>query len=435
MSQSAQVSPSTSPSPQPQAGQPTSRLVTLAQVALGVAVVIALESRFPGTIRAIVAFILTLSILVFVHEWGHYQFARWAGMKVNRFAIGFPPFIYTKRKNDIDYSIGALPIGGMVDIAGLGSEEEMVNTATGEAPTPRRDPSRPFGQRQYQDANLFWRFMVIFAGPMMNFIFAIVLAISFFSIIGFPDSSKATNNRISETMGGSPAARAGVQSGDLIVGINGVATKNDEKISQIIRGSLNKPITLKVLREGKPVDIQMQPALRSVPTRDGKSTENVPTIGIMFEPDPKTVTFRRVGVGEATQKAFIVSTNMTLQVVGLLKRVVTAQLTDVDKASIGGPLKIAKKAGQASRDGGLPQSIMMAIGLSMNLGLMNLLPLPALDGGRIMFLGYELVMRRPFNPRWEGLVHGAGMLMLLTFMLFITLRDVNAGALLERFTN
>jgi regulator of sigma E protease len=356
-------------------------------------------------------------------------------MKVNRFAIGFPPFIFNRQKDGITYSVGALPIGGMVDIAGLGSEEEMVNTAKGEAPTPQRDTSRPFGQKHYQDANLFWRFMVIFAGPMMNFIFAIVLAIGFFSVVGFPDYSKAPNNRVAETMGGSPAARAGIKSGDLVVGINGVATRDNEKIVKIIRGSLNKPVTLQLQRDGKPIDIRMQPVLRTVPTRDDKSTEKVPGVGIMFEPDSTMVTYKRLSVGEATQRAFIVSTNMTLQVLGLIKRAVTAQLTEVDKASIGGPLKIAKKAGQASREGGLPQSIMMAIGLSMNLGLMNLLPLPALDGGRIMFLGYELVARRPFNPKWEGLVHAAGMLMLLTFMLFITLRDVNAGALIERFTN
>jgi regulator of sigma E protease len=101
---------------------------------------------------------------------------------------------------------------------------------------------------------------------------------------------------------------------------------------------------------------------------------------------------------------------------------------------IGGPVKIAQATGDASRFG-LPIMIQFAAMLSVNLGLMNLLPLPALDGGRILFLGYELVARRPFNPKWEGLVHAAGMIMLLSFMLFITLRDVNAGALLERFTN
>ncbi len=414
--------------------QKSSLLSTLVNIVLIVAVVGVAESRIPGFIRAAVAFIITLSILVFVHEWGHYQFARWAGMKVNRFALGFPPFIFNREKNGVIYSIGALPIGGMVDIAGLGSEEEMVNSAKGEVAEPKRDTTRPFGQKQYQDASLFWRFMVIFAGPMMNFIFAIVVAIGLFCIAGFPDYSKATLNRVGLTMNGSPAARAGVQSGDLIVGINGTPTRSNEKISQVIRANGDKPVTLQLEREGKPVEIKVQPKLTSMTLENGK-TETAPLIGIQFDFDPKTLTYERVGVVEATQKAFIVSANMTIKVLGLLQRAVTWQLTDVDKSSIGGPVKIAQQAGQASREGGMRQSIMMAIGLSMNLGLMNLLPFPALDGGRIMFLGYELVARRPFNPKWEGLVHAAGMLMLLSFMIFITLRDVNAGALLERFTN
>jgi regulator of sigma E protease len=415
--------------------KPASLLNTLVNIALFVVIVGFAESRIPGFIRAAVAFIITLSILVFVHEWGHYQFARWAGMKVNRFAIGFPPFIFNRQKNGINYSVGALPIGGMVDIAGLGSEEEMVNTAKGEAPTPQRDTSRPFGQKHYQDANLFWRFMVIFAGPLMNFIFAIVVAIGLFCLVGFPNVDKSTFNRVGLTMGGSPAAKAGLQSGDLIVGINGTATKDHKKLVETIRASEGKSVTLQVQREGKNQNFQLKPEMTTMPAENGGKSITVPTVGIVFEADPKTVTYQRVGVVEATQKSFQVSWAMTQQVLGLVKRAATWQLTDLDKSSIGGPVKIAQKAGQASREGGLRDSVMMAIGLSMNLGLMNLLPLPALDGGRIMFLGYELVARRPFNPKWEGLVHAAGMLMLLTFMLFITLRDVNAGALLERFTN
>ncbi|HEX8464119.1 MAG TPA: M50 family metallopeptidase [Abditibacterium sp.] len=421
-----------SQAPAPQAEKPQSRAAMFAQIALGVVAVGYLETRIPGLIRAAVAFIITLSILVFVHEWGHYQFGRWAGMKINRFALGFPPFIYTKRKNNIDYSIGALPIGGMVDIAGLGSEEEMVNTAKGEPPAPKRDLSRPFGEKHYQDASLLWRFLVIFAGPLMNFIFAILVAIGFFCIVGSPNMERANFNRVGLTMNGSPAAKAGVQSGDLVVGVNGTATSEDEKIIGLIRGSKGNPVTLRVLRNDQPVEVTVKPEMK--PSGTDKSKLN-PTIGILFEADPRTIRYERIGLVPAVQQAFQVSYGMTTQVLGLIKRALTLQLTDVDKSSIGGPVKIAQRAGQASREGGLRESVLLSIGLSMNLGLMNLLPLPALDGGRIMFLGYELVARRPFNPKWEGIVHAAGMLMLLSFMIFITLRDVNAGALLERFMN
>ncbi len=425
-------SPPTTPKP---VSPLAAKVSTFAQAAFFLVAIVLLDMRYPGLIRAAIAFVVTLSVLVFVHEWGHFQFARWAGMKVNRFAIGFPPFIFNREKNGVIYSIGALPVGGMVDIAGLGSEEEMVNTAKGEVPTPRRDVSRPFGQKQYQDANLFWRFAVIFAGPMMNFIFAISVAVGLFCFVGFPDYSNATMNRVGLTMGGSPAYQAGLQPGDAIIGINGKPTRSNAVIAETIQKSAGKPVTLQLDRQGEKLDVKLQPEMRAVTSEaDPVGTEKM-TVGIMFDFDPKTVVYRRVGVVEATQKAFDVSLGMTQQVLGLVKRAVTLKLTDVDKASIGGPVKIAQKAGQASREGGLRDSIVMAIGLSMNLGLMNLLPLPALDGGRIMFLGYELIARRPFNPKWEGLVHAAGMVMLLSFMLFITLRDVNAGALLERFTN
>ena len=410
------------------------QIANFAQIAIGLFAVAYFAITIPGFVRAAVAFVVTLSILVFVHEWGHYQFARWAGMKVNRFAIGFPPFIYTKRKNNIDYSIGALPIGGMVDIAGLGSEEEMANTTKGQIAAPVRDTSRPWGEKQYQDASLFWRFMVIFAGPLMNFIFAIVVAVGFFCFVGSPDYRKSDFNKVALTLNGSPAAKAGVQPGDLIVGVNETKTRDNAKITKIIRASKEKPVMLQLEREGKIVKLPMTTEFKDVPNAKGK-IENVPTVGIVFDYDSKTVTYQRVGVLEATQKAFQVSYGMTMQIAGLLQRLVTWNLTEVDKSSIGGPLKIAQKAGQASREGGLRESVLLSIALSMNLGLMNLLPLPALDGGRIMFLAYEFVARRPFNPKWEGLVHAAGMLMLLSFMLFITLRDVNAGALFERFIN
>jgi regulator of sigma E protease len=429
MSQSVQ---SSSPSPSQDELTPQSRQSLISQGLIVLAVAVFLFFRFPDILRAIVAFVITLSVLVFVHEWGHYQFARWAGMKVNRFALGFPPFIYTKRRNNIDYSIGALPIGGMVDIAGLGSEEEMVNTAKGEVAAPRRDTTRPFGQKQYQDANLFWRFMVIFAGPMMNFIFAIVVGICLFSFVGTPDLENAKVNRVGLTLGGYPASKVDIRSGDLIVGVNDTMTRDNPTITKLIQGSEGKSVKLHLLRQGEKVNVDVKPEMKLGTSVIDRKEKMVPTIGILYDVDPQTVKYKKVGVVQATKESFLVSKAMTQQVLGLISRALTLRLTEVDKSSIGGPVKIAQRAGQAARDG-LIENIILAIGLSMNLGLMNLLPLPALDGGRIMFLGYELVARRPFNPRWEGVVHAAGMAMLLTFMLFITLRDVNAGALFERF--
>ena len=397
--------------------------ISITQVAIALIAIFTFVYLKPDVAKTVAIFVVTLSILVFVHEWGHFQFARWAGMKVNRFAIGFPPFIYTKRVNDINYSIGALPIGGMVDIAGLGSEEEMVATATGEAPTPVKNTTRVRGEKQFQDASLFWRFMTLFAGPLMNFIFAIVLAIGLLSIVGAPDLTTpgVRGNYVQGTLSSSPAARAGVQPGDLVVGVNDTMTDDAGKITQLLRKTPpGATVNLKLKRQDKIIGVPVKPELSEIPGVKGK----VPTIGVSFDVDPATITnYKRLGVVDATKVAFASSYGMASGILGLVKRAFTGKLTAVDKGGVGGPVAIAKMA-KTSSDSGFYQMALFAASLSINLGLLNLLPLPALDGGRILFLGYELVMRRPLDPRKEGLVHAAGMVLLLAFMLFITLRDV-----------
>lgn len=405
----------------------SSRLASLAQIVLGVAAVAFLALRFPTTARTAVVFILILGVLVFVHEWGHYQFARWAGMKVNRFALGFPPFIYTKKRNGINYSIGALPIGGMVDIAGLGSEEEMVGTVAGAAATPTRDTARPYGQKQFQDASLGWRFLTLFAGPLMNFLFAIVMFVGVYSLVGVPDATLKA--RIDTVLAGAPAEKAGLKAGDEIVAIGAKKTSDPEAVSAAIQGVGARKTTITVQRDGQNLKLPLTPVIKDI-NEDGKP---VPSIGIAFDLNAiRAFSFQRVDPVLAVKLGFLESAGISLQILDTIKRALTRQLRPQEVKSIGGPVKIAQTVGQAAQYG--PAVLLrFAAMLSVNLGLMNLLPLPALDGGRIMFLGYELVARRPFNPKWEGLVHAAGMVMLLAFMLFITLRDVNAGALLQHF--
>ena len=385
--------------------------------------VVGLALLKPEIAKTALVFVVTLSILVFVHEWGHFQFARWAGMKVNRFAIGFPPFIYTKKYKGIDYSIGALPIGGMVDIAGLGSEEEMVHTVKGEGEIPVKDGSRAAGKKQFQDAPLFWRFLTLFAGPLMNFILAILISVGLFSIVGTPDLTTPgiRQNYVAGTFSSSPASKAGVQAGDLVAGVGTTLTDDPEQLTKLIRKTpQGATIDLKIRRDGKIINAPVKPELSEIPGVEGK----VPTIGVSFGVDPASITkYNRRNIVEATKIAFSGSLDMSYQILSLVKRAFTNKLTAVDKGGVGGPVAIAKMA-KSSSDAGYYSLLLFGASLSINLGLLNLLPLPALDGGRILFLGYELVMRRPLDPRKEGFVHAAGMVLLLAFMLFITLRDV-----------
>ncbi len=375
---------------------------------------------FPQAAFKTLVFIGVLSVLVFVHELGHFQFARWAGMKVNRFAVGFPPWIYTKRHDGIDYSIGALPIGGMVDIAGLGSEEEMVATAHGEMlenPTRPSAQNVPRGERQFQDTGLGWRFMTLFAGPLMNFLFAFLVYISVFSLIGVPIGDVSTI--VESVFSNTPASKAGIQAGDKILAVDGKRSDKHSEIADAIQAAKGRPVKVTLLRNDKELELSMTPVMDEIDI-DGK-IEKRPMIGIQFQDYIKG--YEKVSFVQAAEFGWIQSYGITKAIFGILGRAATNNLSKSDKRNVGGPVKIAQVIGSQSEKGWLPV-LLMAAGLSVNLGLMNLLPFPALDGGRILFLGYELVARRPFDPRKEGLVHMAGMVLLLAFMLFITFHDV-----------
>ncbi len=405
--------------PPPAAPPPDERKSGLLELGIALLLAVVFAVAFPALFKTVAIFVVTLGVLVFVHEWGHFQFARWAGLKVNRFALGFPPFIYTKPYKGINYSIGALPIGGMVDIAGLGSEEEMVSEARGQGVAPVRNTSRPRGQKQFQDVNLGWRFLTLFAGPLMNFILAIALFVGVYSIAGLPDATLRA--KVDALSPGQPALLAGIKEGDEIIGYAGKKTPDLNAVAAAIKKSNAAPTTITVLRNGKTIDLPITPVVRDI-HEDGKP---VPSIGVAFDMEAiKSFTYEKVTPGEAVKLGFLESAGVSLDILYTIKRAVTHKLAPQEQKSIGGPVKIAKVMNTAAGFG-WPILLRVAAMLSVNLGLLNLMPFPALDGGRILFLGYELVMRRPVDPRKESLVHLAGMVMLLSFMLFITLRDVN----------
>lgn len=399
--------------------------------------------RSPENAKGALIFIVTLSVLVFVHEWGHYQFALWAGMKVNRFALGFPPWIYTKRRNGIDYSIGALPIGGMVDIAGLGSEEEMVATVkpasgasesapaeTGSvspaaaAPLYERRPDRPRGEKQFQDASLGWRFMALFAGPLMNFIYAILVFIILFSMVGTPRKAKSINV-IDEVEAGMPAFHAGLQSGDKIIGVNGTKTSDIDVLVKTITAVDGRSRVLTVDRGGQIIEKTLKPVVEEVENVDktGKLVgyKKASRVGIRFT----TVfsDYEKMGPVDAVKFGGAYWMAGVRSILSMLGRTVTGRLTSGEVRQIGGPVKIGQTINTMAKKGWF-EVVLGSAALSLNLGLLNLLPLPALDGGRIMFLGYELVARKPIDPSKESFVHVVGMVLLLTFMVLITARDI-----------
>ena len=435
-------------SPNPEAAPRKFDSNTLIWIAV-IAAAIFLAFRFPSVAYTIVVFAITLGVLVFVHEWGHFQFARWGGMKVNRFGIGFPPWIYTRHHKGVDYSIGALPIGGMVDIAGLGSEEDMVAGAKGDAEAlnvSAANPDAAHGEKQFQDASLGWRFWTLFAGPLMNFIFAIVVFIAVFSFWGLPDAATSqVTNVVQNVQGGSPADKAGIQHGDKLIGVNGQKAAGTWQISEMINDSAEhfsrarvkspeagitaradygigtvRPVTVTVERDGKTLQKSLTPVLQERSTLGGSGAEKALIVGVEFTQE---MAFKKVPLMKAVPAGFVMAVGISSQILQMVGRAATFNLSPEEKRGVGGPVKIAEQAGQNARQG-FGQLLLFAGLLSVNLGLLNLLPIPALDGGRILFVIYEKIMRRPVDPRKENLVHLAGMALLLAFMVFITLRDV-----------
>jgi len=192
-----------------------------------------------------------------------------------------------------------------------------------------------------------------------------------------------------------------------------------EDVQDIIFSSKAAPATLLVQRGLKQVTIHIQPIYADIFDAGVK----IPSIGIEFDQNAVDFTYQHVTPVEAVQVGFDNSLNTVRGIGETLAKIATHKLTSEESNGIGGPVRIAQTIGQESQFG-LPIILTMVGTLSVNLGLMNLLPFPALDGGRILFLAYEWVARRPFDPRKEGLVHFAGMIMLLSFMAFITLRDI-----------
>jgi len=263
--------------------------------------------------------------------------------------------------------------------------------------------------------------MTLFAGPMMNFIFAIVMYISVFSLSGVPDI--ASTNKVDSVSAGDPAAAAGIKAGDYIIGINNVDTTDTEQLTKLIRSSGGKPVIVKIKRGSQVLQKTLTPVFKELAKLSGEGTERAPAIGIRFYADPEKVHFHKVGLLTAIDLGWRQAIGISTQILRLVGRAATFRLSSDERKDVGGPVKIAQAAGEVAKQG-WQASALFAAGLSVNLGLLNLLPLPALDGGRILFLGYELVARRPLDPKKESLVHMAGMVMLLAFMLFITVRDV-----------
>lgn len=359
----------------------------------------------------IIIFIAVLSILIFVHELGHFVVAKLAKMRVDEFAIGFPPRIFGRKKGETMYAINALPIGGYVKIHGEDPNEE---TETG------KDSARSFTKRPK-----WMQFLVLIAGVSFNMIFA-WLAISVGLLVGYPvpdgylDDVQLSETRtvITEIVEGSPADNSELMAGDEVVSVtdaSGVTTPTPEHevLQSIIRASNNQPIALQVLRnqERKVIDV--------TPVRDEQL--GFAAIGINLA----TIGIAKLGPIESFLVGARITYDMTINVVGGLWMFVSEAIggqTEVLR-QVSGPVGIARLVGDASAMG-FSYLVSLTALISINLAVINIMPFPALDGGRLLFVIIESVTGRRVPIRFQNYANALGLMLLLGLMLIITISDV-----------
>lgn len=348
---------------------------------------------------ALILAILALGILVIVHEAGHFLAARASKMRVELFSVGFGPPIWRLTRGETTYQVAAVPLGGFVQISGMNPGEEI------DPEDPRAYPNRPAWQR----------FITIFAGPGINYVFAALLLIGLNLAIGVPVEVKSQGAVVIYTVKDHPADKAGMRPGDEIVAISGSPVSDAKQVAPLIEASQGRPLQIEALREGQRKTF--------VVTAQKDKGSGKWRIGI--SPDSFREERKPLGAWKAIRHGLTYPLRLTWANVKIFADFFRGQRKDLE---LGGPVEIVETMQQNIKRGWVRGLEMVAF-ISTMLGFFNLMPMPALDGGRLVFLGWELVTRRPVNPRVEQVVHGVGMVLLLLLVGFLLLRGMHRLAL------
>jgi regulator of sigma E protease len=354
----------------------------------------------------VATFVVMLSVLIVLHELGHFVLARRNGVRVNEFAVGFGPRLasWTSPRSGTQYSLRAFPIGGFCAMEG---EDGKVSEAEQQR-SFRAHPSD--AQTNFQAKSPWKRLAIILAGPAANFL--LCYAILLVGALVFGVASDKTNQPVvAEVVSGSPAEIGGIRSGDRILAINGVPMVSGKRLVDTIHGSLGKRLDLVYLRNGIRSEVYVSP--RPCPPQVGR---NLGCIG--FSPVPA---FERVGFVAAVRESgerFAAIADETVEGIVLL-------VTQFAKYSpqISGPIGMGQAAATV-QDWGWGPYLTFAATISFALGLFNLLPIPALDGGRAAFIIAELIRGRPVDPEKEAMVHLAGFAALIALVMLVAFHDI-----------
>lgn len=341
----------------------------------------------------VLAAILAVSGLIVLHELGHMWVARRLGMRVERFSVGFGPVLWSGVRGEVEYVVSALPLGGYVRITGMAPGDDVGT-----------DPSAYCNQAAWR------RVLVLAAGPGANYLTAVVLAAFLLGTLGLPTPDGSP--RVGEVVAGMPAEQAGLRPGDRIVTVAGAPTPTWNELVKAFQARPGQAVTIEVVRGEGPAEERLTLPLTP------KDQDGVGRVGV--KPWAPRI---RLPPLEAVGQAFTRTNGAAAQTLAMLKGMVTRE----QKAELSGPVGIARELVRSAQVGA-DAFLTIVWNISVALALFNLLPLPALDGGRLVFLVYELVTRRRVNEKVESYVHAAGFIALLALLVGVTLfgkQDLN----------
>lgn len=365
--------------------------------------------------------ILILGVLVFVHELGHFLVAKYFRIGVEKFSLGFGPKLVGKKIGETEYMISAIPLGGYVKLVGqeVSDFPNLRNSQEMEHLEEKEEKFNPSLEKSFAFRPVYQRFCVVLAGPVFNLLFSVLIFWGV-SLAGMPFLTPT----IAKVVKGSPAANAGILAGDEVVGINQMQVNRWDELVRAVQNSEGRALEFKIIRAGQERVFDVRPKMTETRSITGQSVKRimvgVQTAGIlrigpyphgMTAPDPL------VSIGRALQQTWGIIAQ-TGQAFSLIFRGIVPV-----RESLGGPILIGERAGWHCKAGGV-NCLYFASFLSINLALLNLLPIPVLDGGHIFFYLIEAVIRRPISLKIREIAQQVGFLLILSLMFFAFYNDI-----------
>lgn len=327
----------------------------------------------------IISSIIIFLLVILIHEFGHFIVAKMNGVSVLEFSIGMGPKLFQRESNGTLYSLRMLPVGGYCQLEGEDEENDSPNSLNNQSPLVR--------------------LKVILAGAIMNFILAFILLILLMSV-------SRVSTEVSGVIKDSPAYSSGIQTGDQIVSINGENVSDGEELLKSIKESQGD-LNIGVIRGSQSKNIKVTPRLEN----------NIRKIGVNFQEEYNIKNFSIV---KGFKKGLITFLNLTGMLYKFLGMLITGQL---GLGGVSGPVGVVKEIGNAAKTG-VANLIFLLAYININLGVFNLLPIPALDGGRAIFILIEMIFGKKISQEKEGYIHMVGLILLLALIVIVTIKDV-----------